>query len=226
MAIIYSYPAGTPSAADNLLGTQVDPITEENKTVQFGIGAINSLATQGYLETTVTLTNAQWIALPGTDVQLVATPGADKLIKVLALSMFFDYATDFRFENDTIPENFIFSDDQYKHFEHYLSDKEYNYKTKTEQALEKVKQKAIDEGYFEALSEDYDNLLVQLEANKGDDLFSNKQDLKEILTGEISSRYFYQEGRIKSALNFDSELKKAIEVLQDEEMYNGILGNE
>jgi len=100
MAIIYSYPAGTPSAADNLLGTQVDPITEENKTVQFGIGAINSLATQGYLETTVTLTNAQWIALPGTDVQLVATPGADKLIKVLALSMFFDYATaNFTFPN-------------------------------------------------------------------------------------------------------------------------------
>ena len=61
---------------------------------------------------------------------------------------------------------------------------------------------------------------------KGDDLFTNKQDVKEILTGEIASRYFYQQGRIKSSLNFDSELKKAIEVLQDEEKYNNILGNE
>ena len=65
-----------------------------------------------------------------------------------------------------------------------------------------------------------------MKTNKGDDLFTNKQDIKEILTGEIASRYFYQEGRIKSALNFDSELKKAIEVLQNQAEYNNILGNE
>ena len=62
-----------------------------------------------------------------------------------------------------------------------------------------------------------------MEANKGDDLFTNKQDIKEILTGEIASRYFYQQGRIKSALNFDLEIKKAVEVLQDKEGYNKIL---
>ena len=148
------------------------------------------------------------------------------VISLFRERLFFDYATDFRFEHDNIPEDFIFSDDEYKHFEHYLSDKEYNYKTKTEEALEKVKQKAIDEGYFETLSEDFENLLAQLESNKSDDLLSNKQDVKEILTGEISSRYFYQKGRIKSSLNFDSELKKAIEVLKNEEEYNNILGNE
>ena len=41
MAIIYTYPSGTPSASDNIIGTQVDPITEENKTVQFGIQAVS-----------------------------------------------------------------------------------------------------------------------------------------------------------------------------------------
>ena len=90
MAIIYSYPIGTPSAADNLLGTQVDPITEENKTVQFGIGAVSTLITQGYLELTTTLTNAQWIALPTTRVQLIPNPGVGKHIKVLESSAFFD----------------------------------------------------------------------------------------------------------------------------------------
>ena len=153
-------------------------------------------------------------------------PVSNIVISLFREHLFFDYATDFRFKNDTIPENFIFSDDDYKHFELYLSDKEYTYKTKTEQALEKVKNNAIDENYFEALSEDYEKLLLQLAANKGDDLFTNKQDVKEILTGEISSRYFYQQGRIKSSLSFDPELKKAIEVLQNKEEYNSILGNE
>ena len=148
------------------------------------------------------------------------------IISLFREHLFFDYATNFRFKNDTISENFIVSDDEYKSFEHYLSDKEYTYKTKTEQALEKVKKNAIDENYFEALREDYENVLAQLQANKGGDLFTHKQVIKEILTVEIASRYFYQQGRIKSALNFDPELKKAIEVLQNEKEYNSILGNE
>ena len=41
MAIIYTYPQATPTAADNLIGTQVDPITEENKTVQFPLPTLN-----------------------------------------------------------------------------------------------------------------------------------------------------------------------------------------
>jgi len=88
MAIIYSYPIGTPSAADNLLGTQVDPITEENKTVQFGIGAVSTLITQGYLETTITLTQAQMLALhtAAGEIQLLAPPSATQCYKLLAVS--------------------------------------------------------------------------------------------------------------------------------------------
>jgi len=103
MAIIYSYPTGTPTASDNLIGTQVDPVTEENKTVQFSISNINSLATQGYLETTVTITTAQLTALQGTDVELIATPGVNKTIKILELSTFLDYtAPAFTFASDIL----------------------------------------------------------------------------------------------------------------------------
>tara|TARA_B100000767_G_scaffold199867_1_gene186829 strand:+ start:2260 stop:3906 length:1647 start_codon:yes stop_codon:yes gene_type:complete len=148
------------------------------------------------------------------------------VISLFRERLFFDYATDFRFKHDTISENYIFSDAEYKDFEHYISNKEYTYKTKTEEALEKVKIKAIDENYFEALSEGYKILLLKLEENKEDDLFNNKQEVKEILSAEIASRYFYQEGRIKSAINFDSEIKKAIKILQNKESYYKILGNE
>ena len=40
--------------------------------------------------------------------------------------------------------------------------------------------------------------------NKSDDLVKSKEDIKEILTGEIMSRYYYQKGRIKASLNFDA----------------------
>ena len=83
MAIIYSYPNATSvSATDKVIGTQYNPITEENKTVQFGIAQV---------ESTITVTNAQLTALQATDVQLIAAPGANKYIKVLEVSGFLDY---------------------------------------------------------------------------------------------------------------------------------------
>ena len=47
MAIIYSYPQGTPTLLDNVIGSQIDPTTEENKTVQFTIGSIATLIGSG-----------------------------------------------------------------------------------------------------------------------------------------------------------------------------------
>jgi len=91
MAIIYGYPTGTPTTNDNVLGTQVDPVTEENKTVQFNIGQMNTLAANNYLESTVTMTNAQWLAL--SSLELVPNQGAGKYIKVLSASIFFDYVS-------------------------------------------------------------------------------------------------------------------------------------
>jgi len=103
MAIIYTYPTATPTGADNILGTQVDPITEENKTVQFSIGSVTTLTTQGYVEETITVTNAELTALQASDKTLIAAPGANKAIKVLEISAFLDYvAPVFTFANDIL----------------------------------------------------------------------------------------------------------------------------
>ena len=91
MAIIYTYPDAAPAGGDKILGTQFDNVTEENKTVQFGVSAVANFATNNYLEDTVTVTKAQLTALQTTDVTLVEAPGANKYIKVLAVSAFLDY---------------------------------------------------------------------------------------------------------------------------------------
>ncbi len=140
--------------------------------------------------------------------------------------LFFHYATNYRFLNDSISDDFIFSESDFIDFKTYLSDKEYTYKTETEIALKELKKEAEEEGYFSALSEEYDVLLEKMKENKNDDLQKNKHDIQEILTSEILSRYYYQKGRIKAGLNFDAEVKKAIEILLDSEKYVQILGKE
>jgi len=91
MAIIYSYPTATPLISDFILGTQPDPVTDENRTVQFQIGQIAALTTQNYLETTVTVTAAQLNALKDNDVVLIPQPGLNNYIRVLNATFYFDY---------------------------------------------------------------------------------------------------------------------------------------
>jgi len=140
--------------------------------------------------------------------------------------LFFNYATEYRFLHDSISESFVFSDLDFINFTNYLSNKEYVYKTETEKALEKFKKEAEEEDYFTSLSETYNMLSNTMEKNKKDDLDKNKKDIKEILTAEILSRYYYQRGRIKGGLNFDNEVQKAIKILKNNQEYRAILANE
>ena len=137
--------------------------------------------------------------------------------------LFFHYANYFRFLNDTITDDFIFSDLDFSNFTEYLLDKDYSYKTETEKSLENFKKESEQEGYFIDLSNEYSILQRKLMEKKQDDLIKSKEDIQEILTMEIMSRYYFQKGRIKASINFDVEIKKAIELLQDPQKYDNIL---
>jgi len=105
MAQIISYPKGTPKTGDYLLGIETSttgaPI---NPTKRFKISdVINSAA--GVVESTVTVSNAEWLALNASPKTLIAAPGANKAIKVTVLSIFFDYGTtNFTFAGNILVE--------------------------------------------------------------------------------------------------------------------------
>ena len=150
-------------------------------------------------------------------------------ISLLKKRLIFDFATDFRFSNENIlsAEKFEFTDDNFTEFKDFLYDKEYEYTTETEDAIEELKEIAENELYFENISEEYNTLVAKLETDKKDDLNKFKDEIKELLTSEIASRYYYQKGRIIANLQFDNEVKEAIKVLNNISLYNSILaGNE
>ena len=150
-------------------------------------------------------------------------------ISLLKKRLIFDFATDFRFSNENIlsAEKFEFTDDNFTEFKDFLYDKEYEYTTETEDAIEELKEIAEDELYFKNISDEYNILVAKLETNKKDDLNKFKDEIKELLTSEIVSRYYYQKGRIIANLQFDNEVKEAIRVLNNSSQYNSILaGNE
>jgi carboxyl-terminal processing protease len=144
---------------------------------------------------------------------------------IVSKNHIFDYATKYRLAHPKIPlsKDFSLSEDEYKDFLNFLSDKSYDYTTKSEKSIDELKKNAESEKYFESIKAEYENLKKEIILHKKEDLAKYKAEIKDILEEEIASRYFYQRGRLESSLRDDGELKEAIRVLKDQQLYNSIL---
>ena len=93
MAQIITYPTGTATSADFLLGIQTTTTgAQANPTKKFTMSDVVS-AGSGATTVTIDISNAEWLALNATPKTLIAAPGAGKAIKILDASVFFDYAS-------------------------------------------------------------------------------------------------------------------------------------
>jgi carboxyl-terminal processing protease len=144
---------------------------------------------------------------------------------IVSKNHIFDYATKYRASHPSIASSkeFALTEDEYKDFINYLSDKTYDYTTKSEKSIDDLKKNAETEKYFDNIKTEYDNLKKDILLHKKDDITKYKPEIKDILEEEIASRYYYQRGRLESSLRDDNELKEAVRVLKDAELYKSIL---
>ena len=139
----------------------------------------------------------------------------------------FKFATDFYYKNiDKIKDaTFQLTDDDFNTFVNYLDGKDYDYITDTERRLEQLKKTAEDEEYLEGLQETIDMLENKMAHDKKQDLYKYKDEIVRSLEIEIASRFFYQKGRIQSSLKDDTDVLKAVELLNDNSNYTSILAS-
>ena len=139
--------------------------------------------------------------------------------------LIFDFATQFRYKNEKISsiENFEITDEIFNNFVEFLSDNEYQYITATEEALDIFKEITDDEGTSSLMTEELNLLSQKIQLNKATDLTNNKEEIKEFLSSEIVSRYYYQEGRIIEKLKHDIHISEALRLFENIEEYYSVL---
>jgi carboxyl-terminal processing protease len=147
------------------------------------------------------------------------------LASLISKNLLFDYATKYRIAHETIAlaKDFKLTDEEYDAFINYLSDKEYDYTTKTEKALEDFKNDAKADKSIDLIGPDIDALKNKIMHNKKDDLVKYKPEVKEFLEEEIASRYYFQRGRLEASLKDDKEITEAFAVLNDTDKYAKVL---
>jgi len=138
-------------------------------------------------------------------------------MQLYAQNLIFDYATIYRSEHDEItsPENFRISDSEYKLFEAFVEDRDFEFMTESEQAFNQLVKTAKQEKYYQIASDEFSSLEEKLSHNNLKDLKTFQDEIREILSEEIISRYYYQAGRIRAQIQEDTQLEKAIEILAE-----------
>jgi len=138
---------------------------------------------------------------------------------------FFDFVNDYQRKHKTLPNlsEFVVSDQLFNEFKHFLDDKDTEYKTQTEMFLEILTRAAKEENYFDAIKGELELVKKQLFHDKDSDMDKHKAEIKAVLGLELVSRYYFQKGVAEFALRTDTEVQKAIEVLNNLEKYRNIL---
>lgn len=139
--------------------------------------------------------------------------------------LIFDYATQYCWDHPTLAsvDAFELADADYENFKKLVKSRDFTYDRQSEKLLKNLKEVAEFEGYMDEASEEFKALEKKLNHNLDRDLDVFATSIKEYISQEIVTRYFYQRGAVMERLKDDDNLKKAIEVLADREQYRRIL---
>lgn len=159
------------------------------------------------------------------DIEVKNSPMSKIAISLIRKELIFDFVTAYVEKNDTIsnPETFRISDETFEEFKLYLADKEYDYRLKSEEELDDFEELLKKEKYIDLVKDEIKGLREKLKHDKEKDLETFSEEIRELLSEEISSRYFYQRGRIQTALHYDHFLDSALLVVNDSTRYYSIL---
>ncbi|SMO82567.1 S41 family peptidase [Solitalea koreensis] len=140
-------------------------------------------------------------------------------------NLIFDYATEYRHRNNNArnPRDFSIKEDDYLAFVKSLSNKGFDYTPKSERILDELKKTTEKEKYYDQISSHYTQLKNRVDHNKSEDLSKYKDEIEQVLENEIMSRYYFQRGRIESSFRYDREIKEALRVINEKNLYSSIL---
>jgi len=136
-----------------------------------------------------------------------------------------DYEVDYIAKHPTIAPaaEFMISDADYEEFKQRVIESGFTYDPESEKALASLKKMVQFEGYYDDAKTEFEQLEKKLKHDIARDLDREKDVLKQVISNDIVSAYYYQSGVVENSLLTDKQMKAAVELLNNPEEYNNVL---
>jgi carboxyl-terminal processing protease len=140
-------------------------------------------------------------------------------------NIFPDFIAEWRTKHLQIasPEEFTLTENDYEAFKEFTCSKDVSYEPQSGKYLKNLKEIMEYEGYMETASAEFTALENKLKPNLSGDLELYKEPLSDYLAKQIVKHYYYKKGELIYTLRDDADVKKALEIFSDKELYNSIL---
>ncbi len=159
------------------------------------------------------------------DVKVLPEPLSQISGELYLRNFIFDYATQYFWAHPDIktPDQFTFTDKDYADFKTFLVNRNFSYKTSTEESLNDLIANAKKEKYYDINKDIFTTLEKDVSHSLDKDLTLFRNEITELIEDEIIGRYFYEEGEIKWTIKKDDQISKALEILNNKEEYSSLL---
>lgn len=160
------------------------------------------------------------------DVEVKPDKQATMLFYLINDDVLLEYGNEYALKHPTIAPaaEFVLSDEEYEEFKKQVLASDFKYDRQSETTLKKLREIAEVEGYLEEAKPEFEALEKKLKHNLESDLDRLKKDIRPLVEMEILKRYYFQQGVIEQQLPTDSDVKRAVELLETPEEMNKLLG--
>ena len=121
---------------------------------------------------------------------------------------------------------FRLSDADYAEFVAYMQDKEVDYESETQLALEMLKKTAEKEKYDERIAGEIAAITAKITKNKNMELELLKPEISELIEDDIILYYHYVQGVTRHNLPNDEAVREAVSLLGNPAQYREILASQ
>lgn len=142
---------------------------------------------------------------------------------LLAKGMFFQFATNYSNTHPEMDLENISHEDLFNNFVKYLEDQNYEYQSQTSKLLVQLQTAAEKENILTELKNDITELNLKTDEILSKQLTLYKNEMISEIIKELATRVSGREGRIKASINYDEQFETALNILQDEGLYNSLL---
>jgi carboxyl-terminal processing protease len=159
------------------------------------------------------------------DVEILTEPLSQVATELYLRNYIFDFASLYYWSHPEIKslDQIHINDKDYADFKNFLLSRNFDYKTITELSLIELIDNAKKEKYYDIHKDLFTEIEKDIVHSLDLDLTVFRNEITELLEDEIISRYFYDDGAIAWSLKKDEQVMKALEVLNNREVYSSIL---
>ena len=158
------------------------------------------------------------------DMEMAETKLSDITNALVKNDGIFNFVTNYYYKNPTLGNKIpIITDADFAEFKAFLKKSNFSFDTESELSLKNTLAAAKKEKIDDGIALEYAQLLTAIQKSEDKLLDKNQTEIRKLILDEIIKRYQYKDGLYQYYIKNNSEIKKAVSVLNNPTEYKQIL---